>query len=85
VFFFFVKKLSALPFFLGAAHRSIFRPLCPEPDDNGKRFNNVKRSFATALKNAELERCPECNHEAEKSDSEELCQGPQVRRQDEAV
>lgn len=45
-------------------------------DDNGKRFNNVKRSFATALKNAELERCPECNHEAEKSDSEEPGQCP---------
>lgn len=45
-------------------------------DGEGKRFKDVKRSFATALKKAELERCPECNHERQKTESKEpgLCQ-----------
>lgn len=40
-------------------------------DREGKRFKDVKRSFATALKKAELERCPECNQERQKTDSKE--------------
>lgn len=40
-------------------------------DGEGKRFKDVKRSFATALKNAELERCPECNYEMQKTESKE--------------
>lgn len=40
-------------------------------DGDGKRFKDVKRSFATALKKAELERCPECNQERRKTDAKE--------------
>lgn len=40
-------------------------------DGEGKRFKDVKRSFATALKKAELERCPACNKEKEKTESNE--------------
>ncbi len=40
-------------------------------DGEGKRFKDVKRSFATALKKAELERCQECNHERQKTESKE--------------
>ena len=40
-------------------------------DKEGKRFQDVKRSFATALKKAEVERCPECNQERQKTDTKE--------------
>ena len=40
-------------------------------DGEGKRFKDVKRSFATALKKADFERCPECNQERQKTDSKE--------------
>jgi integrase len=40
-------------------------------DGDGRRFKDVKRSFATALKKAELERCPECNNERQKTESNE--------------
>lgn len=40
-------------------------------DGEGKRFKDVKRSFATALKKAELERCQECNQERQKTDTKE--------------
>lgn len=53
-------------------------------DKEGKRFKDVKRSFATALKNTEIERCRECNNERQKTETEEpgpcsICGGKLVR------
>jgi len=38
-------------------------------DKHGKRFKAIKRSFATALKKAEIERCMSCHHERQKTDA----------------
>lgn len=40
-------------------------------DKDVVRLKDVKRSFATALKKAEIERCPGCNTDRQKTDSKE--------------
>lgn len=39
---------------------------------NGKRYLDLKRSFHTALKNAEWEKCSKCSYERHKSDIKDL-------------
>jgi len=37
----------------------------------GSRFKSVKRSFATALRGAELDKCLSCHHESQKGEAQE--------------
>lgn len=40
-------------------------------NEEGKRYNDIRRPFAKALKNAEIERCPGCNLERQRTDTKE--------------
>jgi len=54
-------------------------------DVTGRRFKDIKKSFATALKEVTIDRCTECNFEGQKGEDKEPgqcpeCGGKMVRR-----
>jgi len=46
-------------------------------DRAGNRFRDIKHSFTSAIKKAEVEKCPECHHEAQTGEEQEPGQCPE--------